>query len=290
MTPPPRDFAASGLAVRLHELVEVCLRADGGPLLVGLCGPQGSGKSTAAAGIANGLRARSIATAVLSIDDFYLGRADRQALAASLHPLLSTRGPPGTHDVALAEQTIGRLLMGDQVALPVFNKGMDDRSPESQWPLSPRDCRIILFEGWCVGARMQDARALVTPLNALEREEDPDGAWRRFVNASLARYQALFARVDVLTMLRPPSFEIVTRWRQQQEDVLRESLPRSQQAHCMQAAELARFVQHFERITRHILADLPARADAVVDLDNERNVLEIKLSDRVATLTAGERI
>ena len=82
----------------------------GRPVVIGLCGAQGSGKSTTAGRLAATLTARGCATAVLSIDDFYLTRAEREVLAASIHPLLATRGVPGTHDTKLLMRSLLSLL------------------------------------------------------------------------------------------------------------------------------------------------------------------------------------
>ena len=81
---------------------------------------------------------------------------------------------------------IAALERGDAVPLPRFNKGADDRLPADQWERAPAGTRLLLLEGWCVGARPQPEEALAAPVNALERQEDADGRWRRFVNAALA--------------------------------------------------------------------------------------------------------
>src|SRR6188472_2123866 len=77
--------------------------------LVGLSGLQGSGKSTLARQIAAAASAHGIATEVLALDDFYRGRGERAVLARTIHPLLATRGVPGTHDLALLDRTLRAL-------------------------------------------------------------------------------------------------------------------------------------------------------------------------------------
>ena len=67
---------------------------------------------------------------------------------------------------------------------------------------------------------------------------------------------------------RFPEFEIVRRWRGEQEAKLR-----AEGRGGMSEAELDRFVQHYERLTRHILADMPDYADLVIRLDAERRVV-----------------
>jgi len=252
----------------LLDAVRAARRADGRPLVLGLCGPQGSGKSTLAARLA----AQVPGAAILSLDDLYRTRAERVAMAASVHPLFATRGVPGTHDVALGEAAIAALDAGAPATLPRFDKATDDRAPRSAWDRAAAGCPLLILEGWCVGAAPQDAAALSAPVNALERDEDPDGVWRRAVDAALARdYRRLFARIDLLVLLRPPAFETVLGWRLEQEHALRAA--RDDGAGVMDDAAVARFVQHYERLTRHILAEMSARADLVIDLDADRRVV-----------------
>lgn len=235
-----------------------------GPRLLGVSGGQGTGKSTLSASIALAARLFGKRAEVLSIDDLYRTRAERQALARDVHPLLATRGVPGTHDVALGQATFDRLLDGsNEVDVPVFDKGRDDRGPPRR-ARAPVD--LLVFEGWCVGIRPQAAAALADPVNALERLEDVDGRWRQHVNAALAgEYATLFGRLSRLVALLPPDFGAVRRWRGWQE----QQLPPERR---MDAAKLDRFVAHYERLTRHGIATLPQVADVCVHLDAEHAV------------------
>lgn len=270
---PDPQLVASLLALIRQRLDE----SSDGLLTVGICGAQGSGKSTLAAALLADLGKAGIAGAVLSLDDLYLTRSERQALAVRVHPLFATRGVPGTHDVALGLATLGALTRGLAAPLPRFDKGADDRLPEALWPRAPAHTRVLLFEGWCVGARPQDEAALARPVNALEAEEDADAVWRRHANAALAgEYQALFARLDALFLLAAPGFEVVARWREEQEAELRARAGDAARG-VMTPGQVVRFIQHYERLTRHILAEMPARADAVVRLGERRETLRIEL-------------
>lgn len=246
------------------------------PLVVGICGPQGSGKTTGAAVLAHLLSDRGLRVARLSIDDLYLTRAERRALAETVHPLFATRGVPGTHDVALGIRTLDGLAGKGMVRLPAFDKAMDDRLPEAEWPVFAAPVDILLFEGWCVGARPQPAEALASPVNRLEAEEDADGRWRRYVNDALAGpYQSLFGRIDLLIQFVAPDFAAVRRWRREQEDKLRAARRdgASGDDRIMDDGALARFLDHYERLTIHIAQEMPARADIVLRLDEDRDVL-----------------
>ncbi|MDQ1135183.1 uridine kinase [Pseudoxanthomonas winnipegensis] len=159
----------------------------------GLSALQGTGKSTLAAQLAQAAQREGLRSAVLSLDDFYLTRAARQALARQVHPLLVTRGPPGTHDLPLALHTLQALREGRPVALPRFDKLADDRAAESTWPRLDGPVDLVIFDGWCLGTPAQAQAALVAPINALERDEDRDATWRSHCNAALARdYPALW--------------------------------------------------------------------------------------------------
>ncbi|MBM3594326.1 MAG: kinase [Alphaproteobacteria bacterium] len=246
------------------------LAQDAGPLVLGICGSQGSGKSTLAEAMADDLAGKGLKSAVLSLDDLYLTRAERERLAKQVHPLLITRGPPGTHDVALGIEVLDALRSGTPVRMPRFAKAKDDRCDSSAWPEVAGQCDVLIFEGWCLGARAQEPEALAQPLNELEMREDADGRWRSFINEALAGpYQDLFARIDRLVLLQAPAFEVVLDWRQEQEEDLRARLPDA--PGLMSWEQIARFIAHYERITRHILSEMPARADLVVQLDARRS-------------------
>ncbi len=204
--------------------------------------------------------------AVLSLDDLYLAPAARRRLAAAVHPLLRVRGVPGTHDVALGVEVLANLAARRPVALPRFDKATDAPRPVADWLVVER-ADVVLFEGWCVGAVAQGDAALAAPVNALERDDDPDGRWRRFVNAALAGpYRPLFAPLDRLVLLRPPNFATVVAWRQAAE---RAGAP------TMTPAEVARFCAHFERLTAHVDAEMPSRADLVITLAADRSVAAV---------------
>lgn len=254
----PRGFAPALVASVLDDAL-----AHGARVL-GISGLQGSGKSTLAAQLAALAAARGLRVATLSLDDLYLDHGERAALGRDVHPLLATRGPPGTHEVALGLDVLAALRGGRTVALPRFDKGRDRRVDRSAWP-AVEGCDLAVFEGWCLGVPAEDAAALAAPLNALEREHDRDGRWRRHCNDALGRdYPALWATVDRLLFLQPPSFEVVAGWRWQQERARGDDGPR------MPRAEVERFVQFFERTSRQALRTLPGRADRTLPLDRER--------------------
>lgn len=259
------------------DLIEQTLQArlaDWGrrPLVVGVCGSQGSGKSTVCKTLTTRFSQAGLKVANLSIDDLYLPLADREKLAKHVHPLLRTRGVPGTHDTKLGVHTLNALAHGGSVPLPRFDKAIDDRRPKADWDSLEGPAQLVLLEGWCVGARPQTLEALGQPVNALEANEDVDGRWRRYVNDALGgEYQRLFAKLDLLVLLAAPSFDVVLKWRTQQEHELR-AQTKGGSSGVMSDAAVARFIQHYERLTKHILIEMPGRADLVIHLSPDRGI------------------
>ena len=249
-----------------------------GPFVIGISGSQGSGKSTLAALIETLLKAMlGLRCVSLSIDDFYLTRAERQQLAESVHPLLATRGVPGTHDVSLAMDTLSALKRSGQVQVPRFDKAVDDRFPKEAWECVSAPVDVIILEGWCLSIDDQPDATLVQPVNALEADEDSDGVWRTFVNQAIRKnYQTFYNQVDFLVMLKAPCFEKVYEWRQNQEDKLAEKVAqdegREAENRIMSTHELKRFIQHYERITRYGLKTLPEKADVVFQLTDNQTI------------------
>ncbi|MDQ3286843.1 MAG: kinase [Pseudomonadota bacterium] len=238
-----------------------------GSRVYGIAGLQGTGKSTLAAQVIALARDSGLRAVALSIDDFYLGRRDRLQLGRTVHPLLTTRGPPGSHDMALACETLDNLRDGIPTRLPQFDKISDRRLPKSRWPLAG-EVDLVVFEGWFLKTPPQTEEALNEPVNRLEREEDPDGVWRTYCNKALARdYAPLWIRLDRLLWLHGPGFEVVSGWRWQQEETLQALHPTRT---TMSRAQVEHFVQFFERVSRQAWKHLPEIADVTRRVDAQR--------------------
>ena len=250
------------------SLAALHVRPDHIPV-IGIAGAQGSGKTTLVRAAAERLGA-----APLSLDDVYLTRGERQAMAREVHPLFTVRGPPGTHDLGLLERTLAALRAADadsRTPLPAFDKLADDRAPRTDWPVFAGRPSAVLVDGWCLGATPQAEADLAAPVNALEAERDGQGIWRRASNAALAGpYAEVFSRFDAVLFLKAPSFDAVLDWRCEQEAGLMDLPPADLPP--ARRAELAVFIQHFERITRHMLAG-GIQADMTFALNRSRRLL-----------------
>lgn len=244
------------------------------PPVIGIAGSQGSGKST----LCDFLALLLEPCAIVSLDDYYLGREQRQNLARDRHPLLATRGVPGTHDTLAGIAAIQSLRNGPwQPPIPMrrFSKADDDLLPREQWGAFCEKPRAILFEGWCVGCPLLPE--IDPPMNALEANEDPDGSWRREIQRALEEeYSSWFDELDALVFLRAPSFEKVFEWRAHQEAQLRKLQPDGMRL--MDDVQLRRFLDHYERLTRHMLQLLPQMADATIPLGDDHRMRSLEFS------------
>lgn len=283
------------IPVLLYEIIQD-LRArnpDRVPL-IGVAGAQGSGKSYQCRILTMANQPRF---AHFSLDDVYLTKAEREQRAdvaaadlsmlapgepfhrfppplPHLHAMFATRGPPGTHDRALANGLIARLAQALPTALPRFDKARDDREPEEAWPIFRGPAEAIVIDGWCLGATPPPASAA---LNALEEEDVATWRgvvvhpWRTSVESELkAGYAQFFECFDAIVYLRPPNWEIVRAWRGQQEEQM---LGRPLTAE--EGAKLDRFMMFYERITRSMMAGNHS-ANWVVQLDEARKVTRIE--------------
>lgn len=239
-------------------------------LVIGINGAQGSGKTTLADLLVQLFENEfALKTVALSLDDFYYTHQERKHLSQTIHPLLQTRGVPGTHDIALAIKTLQQLTSFEDVCIiPRSNKISDDRYPETHWDKVDSAVDIIIVEGWCFGADAQQNEALLDPVNDLEALEDGDASWRRYVNEQLKElYPKLFSFIDVWLMLKAPSFDCVYQWRLEQELKQRRDHVQEETVDekLMSEHDIKRFIKFYQRITEHVLRSLPSKVDYVLN-------------------------
>lgn len=267
----------SRIYLPMANLINTALNVKDQTHIIGINGAQGAGKTTFSKLLKVVLEQKfGMKVVQLSIDDFYLSRAEREELAKSVHPLLITRGVPGTHDVRMAESVLSSLSTAQEnsvTIIPRFNKAMDDPYPQSQWDCFVGRPNVILFDGWFMGAIEQKETELLNPVNDLEKLEDPYCIWRRYVNSQLKdNYKSLFDKIDLLVMLKVSSFDKVYEWRLLQEEKLRIVTANKENNHVMSKDELVRFISHYERLTKFILKEMPSRADMLFNVSNDHRI------------------
>ena len=190
-------------------------------MLLGLSGGQGSGKSTISQILKIILNYYfNLNVVCFSIDDFYKTAYERKKMSKLIHPLFSTRGVPGTHDCKMLYNVLKKLLKKKfkGVKIPKFDKSIDDRLNKKYWQKIKKKPDIIIFEGWCVGAKPQEVKDLKKPINILEKKEDTKLTWRKKVNNELmTSYEKIFNLIDKKIYLKVPNFKYVLKWRLLQE-------------------------------------------------------------------------
>ena len=191
------------------------------PYFIGLAGGQGTGKTTISSLI------RIILTKYfklnvfrISIDDFYKTRKERKNLSKRVHPMLLTRGVPGTHDINLMLNFFrkSKSKQFKRLKLPKFNKALDDRLDKKKWYDLKKRPEVIIFEGWCVGAKPEKDNSLKKTINSIEKAKDQKQIWRKYVNHQLkTKYKNLYSQLNCLIYLKAKNFSLLQKWRLKQE-------------------------------------------------------------------------
>ncbi len=257
--------------------IEEKYKEKGKILFIGLSGGQGSGKTT----IANILKIilekffkRKVYT--ISIDDFYKTLKERKQMSRMIHPLFKTRGVPGTHDINLIRKLFNFIKRRrfKKFKLPKFDKSIDDRSKKKYWTIIKKRPEIIIFEGWCVGAKPQSNFLIKSPINILEKKEDKNLTWRNYVNKKLKNeYKKIFAMIDHLIFIKVPNFNMVLKWRLLQERKLKKKT--SLKKKIMSGTQIKRFVMFYQRITLQMIKDLNKYASMVILLKKNHEIKKI---------------
>ena len=261
----------------LSKWIYIAYKKDSKTKIIGLSGGQGSGKSTITEILKFILKKRyGLALCIFSIDDFYKTKTERKKMSKKIHPLFLTRGVPGTHDVKLINKTFKNLKrkVFKPVLIPKFDKLTDDRFKKSQWTKVKKPPHVIIFEGWCVGARHQKINMLKRSLNLIEKKYDPDLKWRKKVNNHLkGHYKKLFKKIDKLVYLKAPSFNHIFQWRLLQEQKLKLT---SKNKGTMSKSKIREFIMFYERITKQMMKDFSKISDLTIFLDKSHRSKKMK--------------
>ena len=257
--------------------IENKYKKKGETLILGFSGGQGSGKTTVT-GILKIILKKFFKRRihVSSIDNFYKTLEDRNKISNKIHPLLKTRGVPGTHDINLVKNffNIIRKKKFKKIKLPKFEKAMDNRLGKKYWFNIKQKPEIIILEGWCVGARPQPNSLIKRPINILEKYEDKDLKWRQYVNEKIKKeYKKLFVMIDHLIFMKIPNFKVVFKWRLLQEKKLKKNSYSKKKI--MSYNEIKRFIMFYERITLQMMKDLSKSASVLMLLKKNHDVRKI---------------
>ena len=239
---------------------------NNGILKVFISGGQGSGKTTLSIVLKYFLENFfNKKVAIFSIDDLYLSKKNRLKLAKNIHPLLKTRGVPGTHDIELGIKVIKSLISkkNKKTLIPKFSKEKDDMVDKSYWKIFNGTPDIIIIEGWCMGAKPMRDDFWHGPINSLEESHDPNGFWSMWVNKKLAgNYQDFFNMFDLSVYVQSKNFKQIIKNRLMQENIAKH-FSHGRNGY-MDEKEVLNFVMHFERITENMKTYMPQKSNFVL--------------------------
>ncbi|KAF2108180.1 P-loop containing nucleoside triphosphate hydrolase protein [Lophiotrema nucula] len=215
------------------------------PIILGITGLQGSGKSTWASKIVELLpSSHGLSGITVSLDDFYKTHDDLIVRREQdpENKLYRTRGQPGTHDERLAGKFFEQVRSwkdDQELKIPSFDKsqfnGEGDRAPEDDWPVVKKRADVVVFEGWCVGfqsiAKEEVERKRGAAQTSGETEEahsiktlgDHQVSHLQELNANLKRYNEAFMgpqHFDFMIHIDTDDLHNVYTWRLQQEHAM----------------------------------------------------------------------
>jgi D-glycerate 3-kinase len=231
-TPPVLSDSLISPIITFIESFSRLRQSSPRPLVLGISGPQGSGKTTLVSHLVTKL-SKKYRVIAFSIDDIYLPHEQLAALGRN-HPdnkLLQHRGEPGTHDVPLGIETLDSLISGNPTPIPSYDKsqydGAGDRVLREKWITTESKFDIVLFEGWCVGF------SSLSPSQVAHKQALSTGTLKEhslshllFVNSELRSYQTLWERFDALVWLNAQDIQFVYGWRLEQEHAMKKTLGR----------------------------------------------------------------
>ena len=246
------------------------------PYFVGLAGGQGTGKTTISS-ILKIILTKYFKLKVfkISLDDFYKTRKDRISLSKKVHPMLLTRGVPGTHDINIMLSFFKKIKSKKfkNLKVPSFDKAIDDRFNKKYWHNIKERPDVIIFEGWCVGAKPEKNSSLKKSINSMEKANDTKFVWRKFINQQLkSKYKKLYSELNCLIYLKAKNFKLLQKWRLKQEQKLWSKTKKKSKNKLMSKRDVINFMQTYQRITENMFRIMPKHASIVMHLNSNHQI------------------
>ena len=238
-----------------------------------ISGSQGCGKTTLLKLIKNNFKNfYNIDPLCISLDDYYLTKKQRNDLSKRIHPLLETRGVPGTHATEKITKTIQLFDKKKYpIKIPKFDKLNDDRLPFSQIITSKKN--MIFLEGWCCGCPPLSNSFLQKNLNNIEKA-DSEYIWRKYYNKKLKKeYKLIFNHFEYLIYFKIPSFDCVLKWRIKQEKRLK--LKKKKNINYMNKIEIKDFISYYEKITTWMMKNTLSKSDLTIKINKNQKIQSI---------------
>ncbi len=247
----------------------------GRPVVQGILGGQGTGKTTLGVVLAQILDYLGDRSVSFSLDDLYKSYIERQRLQQT-DPRLRWRGPPGTHDVEIGVELLDNLRQANRrkpAIVPRFDKSLWGGAGDKAQPEIIDTVDVVLFEGWFVGVRPVADHQFDQAPDPINTEADRQFA--RDCNERLLDYVPLWHRLDRLLILQPRDYRLSRQWRTEAEH-----RAIAQGKGGLSDAELADFVEYFWKALHPELFITPlTRNPLLTDL-----VVEIEANHRLGRI------
>ena len=239
-----------------------------------ISGSQGCGKTTLLKLINRNFKNfYKIDPLCISLDDYYLTKIQRIKISKTIHPLLITRGVPGTHSIKKLFETINHFENKKYpIKLIKFDKLSDNRSKNSNIISKQKD--ILILEGWCCGCTPINNNFLKKNLNKIEKN-DYNFVWRNYYNNKLNNeYKLLFKKFKYLIYYQIPKFDYVLNWRLKQEVKFKSK--KNKINNIMSEEDINNFILFYEKITKWMMKKTPSKASLIIKINKKQKIVEIK--------------
>ena len=157
--------------------------------------------------------------------------------------------------------------------MPTFNKAIDDLFKNKNcYDLKVRP-DVIIFEGWCVGAKSEKNDTLKKNINSLEKAKDQTQIWRKYVNQQLkSKYKNLYSQLNCLIYLRAKNFSLLQKWRLKQERKLWVKSKVKSNLKIMSRGDVINFMQTYQRITQNMFRSMPKYSSIIFNLNSKHQI------------------
>ena len=189
--------------------------------------------------------------------------------------MLLTRGVPGTHDINMMLNFFkkSKSKKFNRLKLPTFNKAIDDRFNKKRWYDLKKRPDVIIFEGWCVGAKPETNNTLKKTINSMEKIKDQKQIWRKYVNDQLkTKYRKLYSQLNCLIYLKAKNFSLLQKWRLKQERKLWIKSKKSLNTKIMSRDDVLTFMQSYQRVTQNMFKYMPKYASIIINLNSNHQI------------------
>ena len=189
--------------------------------------------------------------------------------------MLLTRGVPGTHDINMMLNFFKKAKSKKfkRLKLPTFNKAIDDRFNKKRWYDLKEKPDVIIFEGWCVGAKAEKNNTLNKTINLMEKNKDKKKIWRKYVNQQLkSKYNNLYSQLNCLIYLRAKNFKLLQKWRLKQERKLLLNSKKNSKLKIMNKEDVLSFMQTYQRVTQNMFKNMPKYASIILNLNSNHQI------------------